>query len=90
MAENGTEVFRTDLKQIFEFIRYAKDKKRLKELVQSDSAYQDMDEEAYDMVVVYMGAEKLEEDIDIIHRICDVAEEVIPRYDVEKIYEKIL
>ena len=35
-------------------------------------------------------AEELEEDIDIIHRICDVAEEVIPRYDVEKIYEKIL
>ena len=146
MAENGTEVFRTDLKQIFEFIRYAKDKKRLKELIQSDPAYQDMDGEAYDMVVAYTGAEELvsvkknhesggkinmclaikemladerqegrnvllvekvckklkknksreqiaeelEEDIDIIHRICDVEEKVIPRYDVEKIYEKIL
>lgn len=49
-----------------------------------------MDEEAYDMVVVYMGAEKLGEDIDIIHRIGDVAEKVIPKYDVEKICEKIL
>ena len=34
-------------------------------------------------------AEELEEDIDIIHRICDVAEEVMPRYDVEKICEKM-
>ena len=144
-----TEVFRTDLKQIFDFIRYAKDKKRLKELVQRDPAYQDMDEDAYDMVVAYTGAEELvsvkknhesggkvnmclaikemladerqegleqgrstllvekvckkleknksreqiaeelEEDISIIHRICDVAEEVIPRYDVEKICERI-
>lgn len=141
-----TEVFRTDLKQIFDFIRYAKDKKRLRELVQSDPAYQDMDEEAYDMVVAYTGAEELasvkqnhesggkvnmclaikemladerqegrnalivekvckklkkdkpreqiaeelEEDIDVIHRICDAAEEVIPKYDVEKVCEKIL
>jgi len=146
-------MFRTDLKQIFDFIRYAKDKKRLKKLVQSDPAYQDMDEEAYDMVAAYTGAEELvsvkqnhesggkvnmclaikemladerqegieqgleqgrnvllvekvckklkknksreqiaeelEEDIDIIHRICDVAEEVMPRYDVEKICEKM-
>ncbi|MBQ9926392.1 MAG: hypothetical protein IJO65_00315 [Lachnospiraceae bacterium] len=144
-----TEVFRTDLKQIFDFIRYAKDKKRLRELVQSDPAYQDMDEEAYDMVAAYTRAEELvsvkqnhesggkvnmclaikemladerqegleqgrnvllveqvckklkkdksreqiaeelEEDIDVIHRICDAAEEVIPKYDVEKVCKKI-
>lgn len=144
-----TEVFRTDLKQIFDFIRYAKDKKRLKKLVESDPAYQNMDEETYDMVAAYTGAEELvsvkqnhesggkvnmclaikemladerqegleqgrnallvekvckklkkdksreqiaeelEEDIEVIHRICDVAEEVMPRYDVEKICEKM-
>ena len=44
-----TEVFQTDLKQIFDFIRYAKDKKRLKKLVENDPAYQNMDEDAYDM-----------------------------------------
>ena len=57
---------------------------------QSDPAYQDMDEEAYDMVVAYTGVEELKEDIDILHRTSDVAEKVIPKYDVGKICEIIL
>ncbi len=40
---DNTDIFQTDLKQIFDFIRYAKDKKKLKELIQNDPAYQDMD-----------------------------------------------
>lgn len=42
------------------------------------------------MVVAYTGVEELDEDIDILHRVCGVAEKVIPEYDVEKICKKIL
>lgn len=52
-------VFHTDLKQIFEFIKYSSDKRKLRQLVQSDPAYQQMDEDAYDMAVQYTGATEL-------------------------------
>lgn len=55
----NTEVFRTDLKQIFEFIKYSSDKKKLRQLVQSDPAYQEMDEDAYDMAVQYADVTQL-------------------------------
>ncbi len=48
-----TAVFRTDLRQIFEFIKCSSDKRKLRTLVQSDPAYQEMDEDAYDMAVQY-------------------------------------
>lgn len=55
----NTDVFRTDLKQVFDFIRYSKDKGKLKELVEKDAAYQELDEDAYDMAVAYTHAEEL-------------------------------
>ena len=55
----NTEVFQTDLKQIFDFIRYAKDKEKLKELVENDPVYKEMDEDAYDMAVEYTNAKEL-------------------------------
>ena len=55
----NTDVFRTDLKQIFDYIRYSRDKKKLLELVQSDPAYQEMDEDAYDMAVSYTNSKEL-------------------------------
>ncbi len=55
----NTSVFRTDLKQIFEFIKHSSDKKELRRLVQSDPAYQEMDEDAYDMAVQYAGVTQL-------------------------------
>ena len=54
-----TGVFRTDLKQIFDFIRYSGDKEKLKKLIADDPAYQEMDEEAYDMAIAYANAEEL-------------------------------
>ena len=54
-----TAVFRTDLKQIFDFIRCSEDKNRLSKLVQGDAAYQNMDEDAYDMAVTYTDASEL-------------------------------
>jgi len=55
----NTEVFRTDLKQVFDFIKYSKDKHKLKELSQQDAAYMQLDEAAYDVVVAFTGAEEL-------------------------------
>lgn len=57
----NTEVFKTDLKQVFDFIRYSKDKKKLKELVENDDAYQSLDEDAYDMVALYTNSRELME-----------------------------
>lgn len=54
-----TDVFRTDLKQIFDFIRYSKDKNMLRKLVQDNPAYQEMDEDAFDMAVAYADSEEL-------------------------------
>ncbi len=55
----NTDVFRTDLKQVFEFIKYSKDKQKLKELSENDSSYMEMDETAYDVAVTLTGAKEL-------------------------------
>lgn len=55
----NTEVFRTDLKQIFNFLQCAKDKKKLTELVKNDSAYQQLEEDAYDMIASFTNSEML-------------------------------
>ena len=55
----NTEVFRTDLKQVFEFIKYSKDKKKLKELSEQDTSYMELDEDAYEVAVAFTGAEEL-------------------------------
>ena len=54
-----TAVYRTDIKQVFDFIRYADDKQKLRELVQHDPAYQHMDSDAYDVAVEFTGAMEL-------------------------------
>lgn len=59
MKMQNTDMFHSDLKQIFDYIRYSKDKKKLRELVSTDSAYQEMDEEAYDILMEYTCDEKL-------------------------------
>lgn len=55
----NTDVFHTDLRQVFDFIRYSKDKTKLKTLVQSDSAYSHLDEDAYDMAALYTNTTEL-------------------------------
>ena len=55
----NTDVFCSDLKQIFDFIRMSEDKKGLRQLVQGNAAYQSMDEDAYDLAVAYTDASEL-------------------------------
>lgn len=55
----NTDVFQTDVKQVFDFIRFSKDKRKLRELMTEDSAYQCLDEEAFDMVAAYAGEKEM-------------------------------
>ena len=54
-----TNVFRTDLRQVFEFIRCSEDKVKLKELVEGDRVYSEMEEDAYDVAVAFTKADEL-------------------------------
>ena len=54
-----TEVFCTDVKHVFDFIRCSEDEKQLVELVESDGYYTQMDEEVFDVVTKYAKANDL-------------------------------
>ena len=55
----NTNVFKTDVKQVFDFIRCSGDKQKLLELVQSDGHFKQMEEDAYEVVTNYVRAEEL-------------------------------
>ena len=54
-----TSVFKTDIRQVFDVIRYSEEPDRLKELIKENSAYQNMEEDAYDMIATYTHVEEL-------------------------------
>ena len=54
-----TDVFQTDLKQVFDFIRFSTDKKKLLNLVEHDAYYQAMDDEAFAVVTKYTNSKEL-------------------------------
>ena len=49
----NTDVFQTDVKQVFDFIRCSTDKEKLLRLVENDSYYKEMDDDAFDLVMKY-------------------------------------
>lgn len=54
-----TSVFKTDIRQVFDFIRFSENKQKLWELVESDNSYKQMDEDAYDVAISFTKSEKL-------------------------------
>ena len=54
-----TDVFKTDVKQVFDFIRCSRNKDKLRELVKNDPVYQTMEEEAFDVIIHYTNASEL-------------------------------
>jgi len=54
-----TTVFQTDVKQVFDFIRYSKKKDALEKLIETDPYYKNMKDDAYDMVSFYTSADML-------------------------------
>lgn len=54
-----TSVFKTDVRQVFDFIRCSEDKNKLKELVDGNDYYKNMEENAFDVVAHYTNAIEL-------------------------------
>lgn len=54
-----TSVFKTDVRQVFDFIRCSNDKNALKQLVETDDYYRNMEEDAFDVAVQYTNATEL-------------------------------
>lgn len=52
----NTDVFKTDVKQVFDFIRFSEDKEKLLELVENDIYYHQMDDDAFDVVTKYTNS----------------------------------
>lgn len=55
----STEMYHSDLRQVFDFIRYSKDKEKLKELLETDENYANLDEDAYDVIAAFTKSEEL-------------------------------
>ena len=55
----NTDVFKTDVKQVFDFIRCSGDRRALADLVTNDESFQAMEEDAYEVVTQYVKAEEL-------------------------------
>ena len=55
----NTEVFKTDVCQVFDFIRCSKDDESMRQLMTKDPEYGKMEEDAYNMVAAYTGSENL-------------------------------
>ena len=54
-----TSVFKTDVRQVFDFIRCSNDKRALRQLVETDEYYKNMEEDAFDVAVQYTNAKEL-------------------------------
>lgn len=54
-----TCIFKTDVRQVFDFIRCSEDKKKLKELVDGNDYYKNMEEDAFDVAAHYTNAVEL-------------------------------
>lgn len=51
----NTDVFKTDVKLVFDLIRYSNDKTKLWNMVSADPRYQELEEDAYEMAAVHTG-----------------------------------
>lgn len=54
-----SEVFRTDVRQVFDFIRFSEDKEALLQLVEGDDSYKHMEEDAVQVVAAYTHSKEL-------------------------------
>lgn len=63
-----TSVFKTDVRQVFDFIRFSEDKEALTKLVESDDYYHNMEEDAFEVAAHYTNAQELIETKDYYSR----------------------
>ena len=55
----NTDVFKTDVKQVFDFIRCSNDRNKLLELVENNAYYKEMEDDALDVVAQYTRSKEL-------------------------------
>ena len=55
----NTEVFKTDVRYVFDFIRCSTDKKKLLDLVENNVYYKQMEDDAYNLVTKYTNSKEL-------------------------------
>ena len=55
----NTEVFQTDVKQVFDCLRYAKEPDKLQELLENDPSYRQMESDTYDVIAEYTKTSEL-------------------------------
>ena len=56
-----TSMFKTDVRQVFDFLRFSKDKKKLKELMATDKRYAYLNEDVYNILEAYDGVFNIKE-----------------------------
>ena len=79
----STDVFHTDIKQVFDFIRNKKNKTEIVNLIKNNPAYRKMPRDAYDVMVAFTKSETLlpvwenkdEESVDMCKALEDLKEE---------------
>ena len=54
-----TDLFRTDLRQVFDLIRFSGNRERLRDLIEQEPAYRKLEEDAFDFASSYVGLRKL-------------------------------
>ena len=54
-----TSVFKTDFKQVVDVIKVSKDRKKMKELLESDPIYKMLEPETYDVIATYVNEKEL-------------------------------
>ncbi len=54
-----TSMYHTDVKQVFDAVRFSKDPKKFRELISLDPAFHELDVEAYDVIMQYTRANEL-------------------------------
>ena len=64
----NTDMFQTDVKHVFDMIRYSENKQGLLELVTNNEYYKHMDEDALELVTLYTNSKEL---IDIQEANCE-------------------
>ena len=54
-----TDLFQTDLRQVFDLIRFSGNRERLRDLIEQEPAYGRLEEDAFDFVSSYVGLREL-------------------------------
>ena len=63
-----TEVFQTDVKQVFDFIRLSEDKEALLKLIENDDSYKHMEEDAFEVIASYTNSIELRKQMEEMNR----------------------